>query len=138
MLRPRIIPCLLVKNKGLVKTIGFEAPKYVGDPINAVRIFNEKEVDELMVVDIDATAQGREPDYDAIHHHILDMADALLARETLDADQVKRLCAGLPLDEPTATGSSTPPAPREPRPAAKDRPVPSIVPQIPPRPVTQE
>jgi cyclase len=68
MLRPRIIPCLLVKNKGLVKTIGFDTPKYVGDPINAVRIFNEKEVDELMVVDIDATAQGREPDYDMIAH----------------------------------------------------------------------
>lgn len=68
MLRPRIIPCLLVRNKGLVKTVGFDNPKYVGDPINAVRIFNEKEVDELMVVDIDATAQGREPDYDMIAH----------------------------------------------------------------------
>ena len=55
MLRPRIIPCLLVKNKGLVKTVNFKQPKYVGDPINAVKIFNEKEVDELMVLDIDAT-----------------------------------------------------------------------------------
>lgn len=63
MLRPRIIPCLLVHNGGLVKTIHFAAPKYVGDPLNAVRIFNEKEVDELMVVDIDATMQNREPDY---------------------------------------------------------------------------
>lgn len=63
MLRPRIIPCLLVHNGGLVKTVRFTAPKYVGDPLNAVRIFNEKEVDELMVVDIDATAQNREPDY---------------------------------------------------------------------------
>lgn len=63
MLRPRIIPCLLVKNGGLVKTVKFGNPKYVGDPINAVRIFNEKEVDELIVVDIDATAQNREPDY---------------------------------------------------------------------------
>ena len=63
MLRPRIIPCLLVKNGGLVKTVQFGSPKYVGDPINAVRIFNEKEVDELIVVDIDATAQNREPDY---------------------------------------------------------------------------
>lgn len=68
MLRPRIIPCLLVKDKGLVKTIGFADPKYVGDPINAVRIFNEKEVDELMVLDIDATAQRREPDYALIEH----------------------------------------------------------------------
>jgi cell division protease FtsH len=69
---------------------------------------------------------------------ILDMADALLARETLDADQVKRICAGLPLDELTsATGSSTPPAPRETKPA-KERPSAAIVPSIPPRPVTQE
>lgn len=63
MLRPRIIPCLLVHKGGLVKTVGFDKPKYVGDPLNAVRIFNEKEVDELMVVDIDATRQQREPDY---------------------------------------------------------------------------
>lgn len=63
MLRPRIIPCLLVKNGGLVKTVQFGSPKYVGDPINAVRIFNEKEVDELTVLDIDATAEGREPNY---------------------------------------------------------------------------
>jgi cyclase len=63
MLRSRIIPCLLVKNKGLVKTVKFDNPKYVGDPINAVRIYNEKEVDELVVLDIDATTEGREPDY---------------------------------------------------------------------------
>ena len=63
MLRPRIIPCLLVHNGGLVKTVHFSAPKYVGDPLNAVRIFNEKEVDELIVVDIDATVQMREPNY---------------------------------------------------------------------------
>lgn len=62
MLRPRIIPCLLVHNKGLVKTVTFKNPKYVGDPINAVKIFNEKEVDELMVLDIDASVQNREPD----------------------------------------------------------------------------
>ena len=61
MLRPRIIPCLLVKNGGLVKTVRFGSPKYVGDPINAVRIFNEKEVDELIVLDIDATAENRAP-----------------------------------------------------------------------------
>jgi imidazole glycerol-phosphate synthase subunit HisF len=62
-LRPRIIPTLLVHNGGLVKTRRFGDPKYVGDPINAVRIFNEKEVDELTVADIDATVTGREPDY---------------------------------------------------------------------------
>ncbi len=66
MLRPRIIPCLLIHKGGLVKTVGFEQPKYVGDPLNAVRIFNEKEVDELVVLDIDATREGREPDYKLI------------------------------------------------------------------------
>lgn len=63
MLRPRIIPCLLIKDKGLVKTVGFSSPKYVGDPTNAVKIFNEKKVDELMVLDIDASVHGVEPDY---------------------------------------------------------------------------
>ena len=63
MLRPRIIPCLLVHNGGLVKTVGFKDPKYVGDPINAVKIFNEKEADELTVLDIDATANDVEPDF---------------------------------------------------------------------------
>jgi cyclase len=63
MLRPRIIPSLLVHDNGLVKTINFKNPKYVGDPINAVKIFNEKEVDELAVFDIDATVLGKEPDY---------------------------------------------------------------------------
>ncbi len=63
MLRPRIIPCLLVRNKGLVKTVKFSPFKYVGDPINAVKIFNEKEADELIVLDIDATTTGAEPDF---------------------------------------------------------------------------
>jgi cyclase len=63
VLRPRVIPCLLLHKGGLVKTVQFSDPKYVGDPLNAVRIFNEKEVDELIVIDIDATVQGREPDY---------------------------------------------------------------------------
>jgi imidazole glycerol-phosphate synthase subunit HisF len=66
MLRPRIIPCLLIKSGGLVKTEKFANPKYVGDPINAVKIFNEKEVDELIVLDIDATVHNNEPDYDKI------------------------------------------------------------------------
>ena len=66
MLRPRVIPCLLIKNGGLVKTVKFDQPKYVGDPLNAVRIFNEKEADELVVLDIDATVQGREPNYQVI------------------------------------------------------------------------
>ncbi|MFY0610403.1 MAG: imidazole glycerol phosphate synthase subunit HisF [Hyphomicrobiaceae bacterium] len=66
MLRPRIIPCLLIHERGLVKTRQFTDPTYVGDPVNAVRIFNEKEVDELLVVDIDATVHGREPNYELI------------------------------------------------------------------------
>jgi cyclase len=68
MLRPRIIPCLLVHDKGLVKTVQFKSPKYVGDPINAVRIFNEKESDELMVLDIDASKENRDPDYKLIEN----------------------------------------------------------------------
>ena len=68
MLRPRIIPCLLVHEGGLVKTVGFGNPKYVGDPINAVKIFNEKESDELIVVDIDASVTGAEPDFQMIAH----------------------------------------------------------------------
>lgn len=68
MLRSRIIPCLLVHEKGLVKTVGFKEPKYVGDPINAVKIFNEKSVDELIVLDIDASREGREPDYKMIEN----------------------------------------------------------------------
>jgi len=62
VLRPRIIPCLLIHKGGLVKTVQFGNPRYVGDPLNAVRIFNEKEVDELMVIDIDATRHGNAPD----------------------------------------------------------------------------
>jgi len=63
MLKNRIIPCLLLRNGGLVKTKAFANPKYVGDPINAIRIFNEKEVDELMVLDIAASKDRREPNY---------------------------------------------------------------------------
>lgn len=63
MLRHRVIPCLLLRHGGLVKTQRFARPKYVGDPINAIRIFNDKEVDELIVLDIAASKEGREPDY---------------------------------------------------------------------------
>lgn len=66
MLRPRIIPCLLVHKGGLVKTQAFKDPKYVGDPINAVKIFNEKESDELTVFDIDASVNGKGPDFEMI------------------------------------------------------------------------
>jgi cyclase len=58
----------LIHDGGLVKTVRFKDPKYVGDPINAVKIFNEKEADELIVLDIDATVNGNEPDYRKISH----------------------------------------------------------------------
>ena len=66
MLKNRVIPILLIQNKGLIKTIKFKNPSYVGDPINAIKIFNEKEVDELIVLDIDASKKNQEPDYELI------------------------------------------------------------------------
>jgi imidazole glycerol-phosphate synthase subunit HisF len=63
MLSSRVIPCLLLQSEGLVKTLKFSKPKYVGDPINAIRIFNDKEVDELIVLDIDASKSGQGPNY---------------------------------------------------------------------------
>lgn len=66
MLRNRVIPCLLIKGGGLVKTRRFKNDVYVGDPINAIRIFNDKEVDELVVLDITASKDGREPNYDLV------------------------------------------------------------------------
>lgn len=66
MLRRRVIPCLLLKNGGLVKTRKFSNPKYVGDPVNAIRIFNEKEVDELVVLDIEASRSGSGPNFELI------------------------------------------------------------------------
>lgn len=66
MLRTRVIPCLLLKDGGLVKTIKFRKPGYIGDPINTVRIFNELEVDELAFLDISATVEGRGPNYDML------------------------------------------------------------------------
>ena len=66
MLKTRVIPILLLQDGGLVKGVKFKGHKYVGDPINAVRIFNEKEVDELAFLDISATAQGKEPNYEFI------------------------------------------------------------------------
>ena len=63
MLRHRVIPVLLIKNGGLVKTTQFKSPVYLGDPINAVKIFNEKEVDELILLDITATNERKNPNY---------------------------------------------------------------------------
>jgi imidazole glycerol-phosphate synthase subunit HisF len=66
VLSRRVIPCLLLKDKGLVKTVRFKNPKYVGDPINAIRIFNEKEVDELIFLDTTATLESRRPPFKLI------------------------------------------------------------------------
>jgi cyclase len=63
MVRPRVIPCLLLHDGGLVKTVRFKSGKYVGDPINTIKIFNDKRVDELILLDITATRERREPDY---------------------------------------------------------------------------
>jgi imidazole glycerol-phosphate synthase subunit HisF len=62
----RIIPCLLLRNNGLVKTVKFKESTYIGDPINTIKIFNEKEVDEIFFLDIDATKAKKEPPYDII------------------------------------------------------------------------
>lgn len=66
MMRIRIIPVLLLHKGGLVKSIQFKKHQYVGDPINAVKIFNEKEVDEIIVLDIDASAANRPPNFSAV------------------------------------------------------------------------
>jgi len=66
MLIPRVMPCLHVKKDRLVKTIRFKSPSYVGDPVNAIKIYNEKEVDELIILDINATIERRKPNFELI------------------------------------------------------------------------
>jgi len=66
MRKTRVIPALLLKNQGLVKTIKFKNPKYVGDPINAIKIFNDKEVDELIFLDITASYKNRKPPFELL------------------------------------------------------------------------
>jgi len=68
MYRPRVIPCLLLKDKGLVKTIKFKDPTYVGDPLNAVKIFNDAKADELVFLDITATQENRITDIEVIRN----------------------------------------------------------------------
>lgn len=65
-MRPRVIPCLLISDSSLVKPISFKNPAYIGDPLNAIKIYNDKEVDELVVLDIDASTLHKEPRYDLI------------------------------------------------------------------------
>lgn len=68
MLKTRVIPCLLLRGAGLVKTTEFRNPKYVGDPINAIKIFNDKEVDELVLLDIAASRTGKGPSFEVIQN----------------------------------------------------------------------
>ncbi len=67
MIPPRLIPILLLQNNGLVKTEKYKNPKYIGDPINTVKIFNEKEVDELVFLDISATIERRKPRFELLY-----------------------------------------------------------------------
>lgn len=99
MLRSRIIPCLLVHDGGLVKTTQFADPKYVGDPINAVRIFNEKEVDELVVLDIDATVQGRDPDFGLIEDLAAECRMPLCYGGGVRTDRQAELIVGLGVEK---------------------------------------
>jgi len=66
MIISRVIPCLLLRNNGLVKTVKFKDSTYIGDPINAIKIFNEKEVDELIFLDIDASKEKKEPPFNLL------------------------------------------------------------------------
>lgn len=66
MIRSRIIPCLLLKGKGLVKTVRFANPVYLGDPLNTINIFNKKMVDEIVILDIEASRLGRRPNFELI------------------------------------------------------------------------
>lgn len=66
MYRPRVIPVLLLRGMGLVKTKKFKDPVYIGDPVNSVRIFSEKEADEIVILDIDASREGRGPNFELI------------------------------------------------------------------------
>jgi len=92
LVAPRIIPCLLVHQGGLVKSTRFDNHKYLGDPLNAVRIFNEKMVDELIVLDIDATVQKRDPNYNLIRSLAAECRMPLcIGGGVTTADQVERI-----------------------------------------------
>ncbi len=92
MKRVRVIPALLLHNRGLVKSLRFKDYKYVGDPINAVRIFNEKEVDELAIIDIDASRENREPDISKIEEIVSEaFMPIAYGGGITSTDQVKRI-----------------------------------------------
>jgi imidazole glycerol-phosphate synthase subunit HisF len=92
MLKTRVMPCLLSKNGRLVKTVKFKNPSYVGDPVNAIKIYNEKEVDELILVDISATIEERKPSLELLS----EIADECFMPLTYgggirDVDDMKRI-----------------------------------------------
>ena len=92
MIIPRIIPVLLLKGEGLVKTVRFGSPTYIGDPINALRIFNEKEVDEIVILDISASKENREPRYHWIKDIVSESFMPLAYGGGIkNLDQIKRL-----------------------------------------------
>lgn len=64
--RPRIIPVLLIDDRDLIKTVHFKNPTYLGDPVNVVKIFNRKGIDELSILDISATQHGKDPDFELL------------------------------------------------------------------------
>ena len=66
MLRPRIIPCILIDNDDVVKTVNFDNNTYIGDPLNIVRLFNDKKCDEIIIIDISASEENKEPNFDLI------------------------------------------------------------------------
>ena len=72
--RPRVIPVLLIDDRDLVKTINFKNSTYLGDPVNAVKIFNRKGIDELSILDISATKRGVAPDFEILQ----DIGDRLI------------------------------------------------------------
>jgi len=92
MLRPRIIPCLLLHNGGFYKTVRFKDPVYLGDPVNILKIFNEKRVDEIMVLDIGATASGKGPNFSLLRDIASECFMPLCYGGGIDSlDQIKAL-----------------------------------------------
>lgn len=92
--RPRIIPVLLIDDRDLIKTIKFKERTYLGDPVNAVRIFNRKGIDELSILDIGAAEQNREPDYELLRDIASEAFMPLsYGGGVRDIDQVRRLLA---------------------------------------------
>lgn len=93
-MRPRVIPTLLLRNEGLVKTVRYKAPRYIGDPINAVRIFNEKEVDEMAFLDISASVNGRGPNFELMSRIASEaFMPFAYGGGITDFDQIRRLFA---------------------------------------------